>query len=137
MSAIELLGESIKSGHGRAFEADQLREIGETLQAMQYELMNQTGRTEALTRLATVAVDLLGGNVTMTASAYEDAKKLGLDVSWDDDKDIIYVKTYEVEVPAVRDEDETDVGEGDSDLPPVPDDGGAEGELASGEASEG
>jgi hypothetical protein len=137
MSAIELLGESIDKGHGRAFEADQLREIGETLQAMQYELMNQTGRTEALTRLATVAVDLLGGNIDMTAAVYEEAQGLGLDVSWDDKKDVIHAKTYKVEVPAVRDEDETDVGEGDSDLPSVSDERGAEGELASGEASEG
>ena len=133
MSAIELLGQSIEKGHGREFTAEQLAEIGETFQAMQYELMSQQLKTESITRIAIVAVDGHGGSLNMTADVYDDTLGYKLDVNWDEEGDIIHVETNEVEMPEVQLQDEADVGEGDGNLPPVPSEGGAEGEVASGE----
>lgn len=137
MSAIELLGDSVQQGHGRAFTHDQLSELVATIQHQQVELMNQYARVEALTRLAVVVVDQLGGKLTITPTAYEEAIKYGLDVNWSEEGDIIHVESYEVVLPEVQMEDDSDDGEGVGDVPPVPSEGGAEVEVASGETGGG
>ena len=131
MNAIELLGKSIEAGHGREFTADQLNDIGATLQAMQRDLLDQYARVEALTRFAVVAIDSIGGSLDMTAIIYSEAENYGLDVDWDEEKDIIHAKTYQVLLPEVSEEDRTDGGGDDGSVPSVSGEGGTEEELAS------
>ncbi len=137
MSALQLLGEALEKGHGREFTEDQLKEIGLTLQGMQMEIANQTARTEALTRFAVVAVGAVGGTLDMTPDVYDAAGNYGLDVSWDEEGDIIHAKTYKVEVSEVRDEEDDTERAEHGDQPSLPGLGGAEVEVADDSTSEG
>lgn len=131
MSAIELLAGSVEAGHGREFTVDQLKELAAIYQSQQYELMNQYTRNEALTRVAVIALSELGGSLTLSSVLYDEATSHGLEMSWDEEGDIINVKTYEVVVPDMPERDIDAIGTDDGDQPSVSDRGGAEGEVAS------
>ena len=141
MNVIELLAKAAQQNHGRQLDAPAVKEVLMTLQIQQKQLLGSQGRLDALTRVAGVLLERLGGTANITPDeldAFADGP--GFTIEWDEETDVIHVNIAmdEVDVPEVPvDADAAASSEGG--LAPVPEDGGdAEPEEASSdEADEG
>ena len=132
MSVIERLMQSAKNNHGRTLQPDEVGEIVEALAALQYYATEWEIKNEALTRVAAIALQRLGGGMILTPDEYDAAVSRGVELTWDDDEEggTIYAKAYQVDVPQVRPEDDTAERQIDGDMAPVPSDWGTQLELA-------
>jgi hypothetical protein len=128
-NVFQLLAESAENNNGRTLQPSQVREVVAVLQAMQYEIADLQVRGEALTRFTVVLTDHLGGDIVLDGEQYTAAETKGIQADWSEEGDEIALSTYDVDMPGVLvGDDSTDDG-GEPDLAPVPEAGGAEGEV--------
>lgn len=108
MNVIELLAKSAESNHGREFEPTQIKEIVTILQGMQYQIANDQGRLDALTRILAVSLNQLGGALDIAAETFADAEHYIVDANWDHEEEgsIVHVsiRPSKVEVPELSED---------------------------------
>lgn len=103
-----LLLKSATNNNGRSLQPSQVREVIDTIRAVQFEMAEMHIRTEQLTRFCVVLIDLLDGDLTIDADFYVEAERKGLTADWNEEGTEIALSTYEVDMPEVRDDDGAD-----------------------------
>jgi hypothetical protein len=106
MNVMEALAQSAKNRHGRTLSERQVQELVTIIQAMQMQIANDQGRLEAQTRILTVALEELGGDLLMPAEDFANAQQYIIDVEWDEEGDTIHasIRLADVGVPEVQDD---------------------------------
>ncbi len=115
---IQAISRAAQSNHGITLQPAQAQDVLQTFINMQQAMQSLQMRMDALTDMAVVFIERLGGKVTLLP---EDVDKPhnGFDVNWDEEKNVIKVQLSPLEVPEVPVDDGTapDSGTG---LAPVP-----------------
>jgi hypothetical protein len=134
MNVMELLVKSAQSNHGRPLEPAQVQELVAGFQAINQALMTAEGRLDAVTRIAGVLLERLGGKVRIMPEELDEFEQTpGFLVNWDVGTDVIYVETQaeeapRLEVPPVQLEAE-DAEASPSDGTPLPEGEGFPGQV--------
>jgi len=107
MSVIPLLVKAGQNNHGRTLEAQQVKELLETLAAQQNTIANLDGRLQALTLISNVMLQRLGGKASFPAVELSEAETNGgFEVAWKEESDVIELRLTPVVLPQVPVEDE-------------------------------
>lgn len=128
MNVIELLAKAAQQNHGRQLDPPAVKEVLMTLQTQQQQYLASQGRLDAVTRVAGVMLERLGGTITMQPEELEAfADGPGFNVEWNEETDVVHVDiaVEDVEMPEVSEDDET-AADSDLRLAPVPEDGAEE-----------
>lgn len=135
---LERLAKSAENNHGLTLSPVHVREIVTIMQAMQSEVHSQQMRADGVTRIASCALNQIGGKLDIVPSMYEEAEKYIVYAQWEDDESeegIIHVELQQeqeagaVAVPEVQPDSEA-AGDSDGSAVPVLDDQGHQRETA-------
>ena len=103
MNVFEKLAKSAENRHGLELQPTQVQELVATLQAMQLQIANDQGRTEALSRILVVSLNQVGGALNIPSELFAEAERYVIDVTWDDNGEEIHasIRLADVGVPEV------------------------------------
>ena len=122
---LQLLAKAAESNHGRQLTPQQVKEVVTILQAMQYEIAASHGRLEAQTRLLSILLNQLGGEIDISADLYVEAENYVVNVTWSDEGDTINAKLYgELEMSEMQEDSEATSSGAGSQLSLQLDEGG-------------
>lgn len=130
MSIIPLLVKAGQNNHGRTLEAQQVKEVLETMAAQQNTIANLDGRLQALTLISNVMLQRLGGKASFPAVELSEAETNGgFEVAWKEETDVIELRLTPVAVQEVQADDEH-AEDGGPSVAPMPEGSGPGAQVA-------